>query len=32
MCEWGSGHTIRHIVQMNRELQIGVMQAAEQHR
>lgn len=26
MCEWASGHTVRHIVQVNRELQIGVMQ------
>lgn len=25
MCEWASGHTVRHIVQVNRELQIGVM-------
>lgn len=25
MCEWASGHTIRHLVQVNRELQIGVM-------
>lgn len=25
MCEWASGHTVRHIVQINRELQIGVM-------
>jgi len=28
MCEWGAGHTIRHLLQINRELQIGVMQAA----
>ena len=27
MCEWASGHTIRHIVQVNRELQIGVMRS-----
>jgi hypothetical protein len=26
MCEWASGHTVRHIVQVNRELQLGVMQ------
>lgn len=25
MCEWASGHTVRHIVQVNRELQLGVM-------
>lgn len=25
MCEWASGHTLRHITQINRELQIGVM-------
>ncbi len=28
MCEWGSGHTIRHMVQMNRELQLGVMRGS----
>ena len=26
MCEWASGHTVRHIVQVNRELQLAVMQ------
>ena len=25
MCEWASGHTVRHIVQVNRELQIAAM-------
>jgi hypothetical protein len=25
MCEWGAGHTVRHIAQVNRELQLGVM-------
>ena len=28
MCEWAAGHTVRHIAQINRELQLGVMQAA----
>ena len=28
MCKWGSGHTIRHMVQMNRELQLGVMRGS----
>src|SRR5258708_10139165 len=23
MCEWGAGHTVRHIAQVNRELQLG---------
>ena len=27
MCEWASGHTLRHITQINRELQAGVMRA-----
>lgn len=27
MCEWASGHTLRHITQINRELQTGVMRA-----
>jgi hypothetical protein len=26
ICEWASGHTLRHIVQVNRELQLAVMQ------
>jgi hypothetical protein len=25
MCEWAAGHTVRHISQVNRELQIAVM-------
>jgi hypothetical protein len=25
MCEWASGHTVRHLTQVNRELQIAVM-------
>lgn len=25
MCEWSAGHTVRHIVQVNRELQLAVM-------
>ncbi|MEX2273069.1 MAG: DinB family protein [Vicinamibacterales bacterium] len=29
MCEWASGHTLRHITQINRELQIGVMRAPQ---
>lgn len=27
MCEWAAGHTVRHIVQVNRELQSGVMRS-----
>ena len=27
LVEWVSGHTIRHITQVNRERQLGVMQA-----
>jgi hypothetical protein len=30
MCEWASGHTVRHIVQVNRELQIGVIRGQTQ--
>jgi hypothetical protein len=25
MCEWAAGHTVRHIAQINRELQLAVM-------
>lgn len=25
MCEWAAGHTLRHIAQVNREMQLGVM-------
>ena len=28
MCEWASGHTIRHITQVNRERQLGVVRTA----
>ena len=28
MCEWAAGHTLRHIVQVNRELQIAAMRGA----
>jgi hypothetical protein len=29
MCEWASGHTLRHLQQVNREMQMGVMQAGD---
>jgi hypothetical protein len=29
MCEWASGHTLRHMTQINRELQTAAMRASE---